>query len=76
LLDLTQYGTVKTNLSMHMPLRDMWTWTHSYTQSLTLAIKVWGQHHAPACLFPGKIASTAHKQETRWASASLHTDKR
>ena len=54
LLDPTQYGTLKTNLSAHMPLMDMWTWTHSYTQSLTLAIEVTGQHHAPASLLPGK----------------------
>jgi hypothetical protein len=38
LLDPTQYGTVKTNLSLRTPLRDQWTWTQSSTQSLTLLV--------------------------------------
>jgi hypothetical protein len=46
LLDPTQHGTLKTNLSMHMPLRDMWKWTHSYKQPLSLAIELRAQHHA------------------------------
>jgi hypothetical protein len=76
LLDPTQYGTVKKNLSLHTPLKDQWTWTHSSTQSLTSAIQARGQHNAPASLLSGNIASIVHRWETRWASASLDTDKR
>ena len=32
---------------------------------INIAIEVRDQHHAPASLLPGKIASIAHKQETR-----------